>query len=420
MLGRGANTVIQLHLPERWPDPLALEEPAVRWALRTPRRSRHGVSRLADVPRGDEAILVLPVSRVAFVRAILPPGAPERLSKLASFAVEDAIVSAPEDTHVVVLGEVGEGQRLVAAIDREWLASAVEELEAGDFAPERAIVESALITHVPDVWTVVWFGNGGFAALGSIEATALDGSVNGLPPLALQLAVDEWRARGKGPNAVKVLVAGRAEPPDIEKWTAALHVPVAVAGPWAPEEIDARAVECPDLLPGAYGRPWTASEWLGRFRPAVILIAAIVGLHVLMTLFDWGRLAYEARSQHAEMETAFRRAFPDAKAVVDPALQMRRNLSELRRAAGEPDPADVIPLLAQLAPALAALNAHPRSLRFERGELQLEVELPPGAKDGRDELAGRLRVPGLRVRVERVATENGAPLATVRVGLEGA
>ena len=38
----------------------------------------------------------------------------------------------------------------------------------------------------------------------------------------------------------------------------------------------------------------------------------------------------------------------------------------------------------------------------------------------REELASRLRVPGVRVRVERVVTENGAPLATVRVGPEGA
>jgi len=35
------------------------------------------------------------------------------------------------------------------------------------------------------------------------------------------------------------------------------------------------------------------------------------------------------------MEAAFRNAFRDAKAVVDPALQMRRNVADLRRAMEE-------------------------------------------------------------------------------------
>ncbi len=420
MAKRQANTVVQLHLPERWPDPVALDEPRIRWALHTPRRTKNGVSGLAEVPHAEEAILVLPVPRVTFVRAPLPPGPPEKLAKLAPFAVEDAIVSAPEDAHAIVLDDVRDGERLVAVIDREWLAAAVREIEAAGFTPERAIVESALLTHRPDTWTVVWSGSGGFASLGSIEAIALDASIEDRPPLVLKLITDERRARGAGPRAVQVLLAGAADPPDVAKWSAALHVPVEVVGKWSPEEIDARAAVCPDLLPGAYGRPWAASEWVARLRPAVILAVAIVGGHMLLTLADWGRLAYEAHGLRAEMEGAFRQAFPEAKAVVDPALQMRRNLTGLRRAAGEPDTADLVPLLGKLAPALAAVGAKPRSLRYERGELQLELALPVGDARLREELASRLRVPGVRVRVERVVTENGAPLATVRVGPEGA
>jgi hypothetical protein len=88
-------------------------------------------------------------------------------------------------------------------------------------------------------------------------------------------------------------------------------------------------------------------------------------VHGLLTIADWSRLAYEARGLRGDMDAAFRKAFPEAKAVVDPALQMRRNIADLRRAAGEADAADFVPMLVscrrsghiQRQPAVACLSA---------------------------------------------------------------
>ncbi len=415
---RAATSLLQLHLPERWPD--ALGEPPLRWALRRGADLQDGVGRLAEVPRAAETIVVLPVARVAFARAVLPRGPAARLARLAPFAIEDAIVSAPEQVHCAVLDDddAGGGERLIAVLEREWLERALAELAAFGVKPDRAIVESALLAGAADVWTVVWNGSGGFAALGGVEAVALDAAVDGRPPLALSLALDERRRAGRGPRAIRVLTAGAADPPDTAKWTGALHVPVAMAGRWLPEESDARAAACADLLPGARAGRWAADGWLRRFKPAAALGAALVAAHVLVTLGDWARLAYEARGLRGGMNAAFRKAFPEASAVVDPALQMRRNVADLRRAAGEPDAADLVPLLARLAPALAAAGARPQSLRYERGELELVLVVAPG--ETRERLASRLHVPGIRVRIERVAAAGGEQHATVRVAVEGA
>jgi general secretion pathway protein L len=417
MSKRPATSCLQIHLPERWPD--ALAAPPLRWALRRETNVEDGVSRPADMPRADETVVVLPVARVAFVRAALPRGPAARLARLAPFAIEDAIVSAPEQVHCVVLDDDARGDdRLIAVLDREWLGSALAELESFGIRPDRAIVESALLAHSGDTWTVVWFGDGGFAALGSVEAIALDASVDGRPPLALKLAMDERRSAGKGPRAVRVLVASAADPPAAAKWAESLHVPVTMAGQWLPQAADARAAACADLRPDAAAGGWAAEGWLARLKPAAALFAAIAATHLLVTLGDWARLAYEARSLRHGMETAFRTAFPEARAVVDPALQMRRNVADLRRAAGEPDVTDFVPLLARLAPALAAAGARPQSLRYERGELELELAVASG--ETRERLANRLRVPGMRVRIERVTTGGAEPLATVRIAVEGA
>jgi general secretion pathway protein L len=411
---KAAASFLQIHVPERWPDPGASVEPLVRWALRAGRRDDDGAARAAELPRADETCLVLPVGRVAFVRAALPPGPAARLARLAPFAIEDAIVSAPEDVVACVLDEHRDGERLVAVIDREWLAAALAELAHHGIRPARAIVESALVAESPDTWTVVWWGTGGFVALGGIEALALDASIDGRPPLALKLAADEHRRAHRAPRAVRCLLAGGAEAPDTGRWSESLHVPVAVVGNWVPQEIDARTAHCPNLLPGAGAGAGSPRERLARFKPAAIVAAAILAAHGLLTVGDWARLAYEARGLRTDMEAAFRKSFPDAKAVVDPALQMRRNVADLRRAAGEPDAADLVPLLARLAPALAAAGARPQALRYERGELALDLAVAPDLT--REKLAGRLQVPGLRVQVERIAPGAGGPVATVRIG----
>ncbi len=417
MARRGAKRVLQIHLPDRWRDRITRNEPPFRWALQTRGRRRAGVTRLAELPGADEIILVLPVSRVGFVRAQLPAGPAGRLTKLAPFAVEDAVVTVPEELHAVVLDETRDGARLVAVLDRAWLAAAVSELEASGVSPDRAIVESALLGEDDGAWTLVWSGNGGFVTFSGIEAVTLDAAVDGQAPLALTLAVDEWRARGRPPRAVRVLLAEGAEPPDVARWSESLRVPVAVAGAWTPEEFDADTAACPDLLHGAQAGGWTDAAWMARLRPAAILLGAIVVMHVLLTVGDWARLAFEARALRSETDRLFRAAFPEAKAVVDPALQMRRNVAELRRGAGEADAADLVPMLVKLSPILATFSGSPQSLKFERGEIELQVPVAPG--ETRERLASRLQVPGLRVRVEGVATGGGASVATLRVTAEG-
>lgn len=409
-----STAFLQLHLPEHWPDPGALDEPRLRWALSAGGRVEQGASPLAEIPRAEETCLVLPVARVAFVRAALPPGPAAKLAKLAPFAIEDAIVSAPEDILATVLDDERNGERLVAVIDRAWLEAALAELAAHGIRPARAIVESALAAGSPGTWTVVWTGGGGFAALGGIEAIALDASLDGRPPLSLKLAADERRRHGDAPKAVRVLLAGGADAPDTRRWVESLHVPVAVVGKWVPEEADAAAAACPNLLPGQGGSRWTGKELAARFKPAAILAAGILLVHGALTVADWSRLAYEARRLRGDTEAAFRKSFPEAKAVVDPALQMRRNVADLRRAAGEPDATDFVPVLAKLAPALAAAGLRPQSLRYERGELALDLVVAPD--DTREKVASRLQVPGLRVQVERIATGASGPVATVRIG----
>jgi general secretion pathway protein L len=263
----------------------------------------------------------------------------------------------------------------------------------------------------------VWHGSGGFVVIEGGEAIALDASLDGRPPLALKLAADECRGRADAPRAVRVLAAGAAELPDLAKWSESLHVPVSAGGRWRPETVDARRVATADLLAETAAPGWHDSGWVARLKPAALIAAIVLGVHALLTVGDWVRLRYEAAALRTEAESQFRKAFPDAKAVVDPALQMGRGVAGLRRAAGEPDATDAIPLLARIAPALRDANLRAQAIKYERGQMELELAVPAG--ESREALAARLRSPGIVVRVERVASTVGGTTATVRVTAEG-
>jgi len=74
------------------------------------------------------------------------------------------------------------------------------------------------------------------------------------------------------------------------------------------------------------------------------------------------------------MESRFRAAFPDAVAVVDPALQMRRKLAEAHHATGQADSGDFLPMAGKVAAGMKDLPAGAlRIVSYESGRMTLEV-----------------------------------------------
>jgi type II secretory pathway component PulL len=69
-------------------------------------------------------------------------------------------------------------------------------------------------------------------------------------------------------------------------------------------------------------------------RAALWLGGAILALQVGFAVADSLRMQSERERLVQRQEQVFRAAFPEAKAVVDPELQMARQLEELKRSRG--------------------------------------------------------------------------------------
>jgi general secretion pathway protein L len=416
------RSILQLHLPEGWPAPDAVDR-AFRYALYSGGSRETGVAALPAVPAAPITIAVAPAGAVHFVRVSLPRARAARLARLLPLAVEESVATAPEDIHVGLVEHVEGGASLVAVVDKAWLASALEALAAHGLRPARFIVETELAVQLgadeaTRSWLVVRSAGGGFACLGAGEIIALDlGADATAVPLALRLARSTHRRRGETPDEIRVLSASDLEPPVLELWSRALELPVRNGGEWRPELVDARPLRVTDLLPSGVASRSDASGVSPSVKLAGVVAAAILALHTALTVGDWWRLSAETRQLRSQMETQFREIFPDAKVVVDAPLQMQRGLGRLRREAGVPGASDFVPLLAALGPAVTAAGLRTERLEYERGTLQLAIEMPAG--EGQEALEKRLALPGYRVRLQRAETGSSGNNAVLIVTGEG-
>lgn len=347
------------------------------WMLFDERRSllREGVSTLEEIPRADAAEAVLPSSRVLFARLKLPKVSAATIRELLPYAVEDRLLDDPSHVHAVAGGTRGAGETLVAVIDREWLRAMLDALARAGIRPASAWPESSLLAGGHDDWNLVWAERRGILVDDDGVSATFDHDGTGSLPLALRLALDEASARGKKPASLRVHTEGSSRLPDLERWSAEAGVAFAPGTQWEILSRGEPSSESIDLLQGDFARSRSGPSRLPR--AAVVLAACIAALQLAFVALDAGRLEHERATLEARREAIFRAAFPEAKVVVDPDLQMRRNLAELKRTRGltaRDDFLGRLSLAAQESPRPA------RSIEYADGRLTIRRGEAPLAK----------------------------------------
>ena len=339
------------------------------WMLFDGRRGllREGVSVLAEVPRGDEVEAVLPASRVLFARLKLPKVSPATIRELLPYAVEDRLLADPSHIHAVAGSKTSRGDTVVAVIDREWLQAMLNALGRAGLKPTRAWPESALLAGGHDDWNLVWSPARGMLVDDDGVAATFDHDASAPFPLALRLALDEAAARGERPTGIRVHTEGGASLPDLDRWVNDSGVRFAAGSQW---ETLARAephADAINLLQGEFSPRRGARTRLPR--AAVWLAVAIAVLQMSLVAIDAGRLRHERTQLESRREAIFRDAFPEARAVVDPELQMKRNLAELRRTHGIAVEDEFLGKLSRAAQEPGGLA---RSIEFANGKLVVQ------------------------------------------------
>lgn len=359
------------------PDPLPESLDELVWLMPGAGQSDAQQGRAADaaaLPKADEIWLVLPAGRVLLTHLTLSRRALRQLNGALGNALEDRLMFDPTQVHVALGKSLSDDVHAVAAVDSAWLEQVLALCRRHDLEPGGAIPETLLWRADAEAghWAALWRGQDGFVRSGDCAGFALDDGTSAMPPLALQLALAESRRQSatSGTPPESIVLEASAEV-DAEAWSRSLACPVSLQtlrlDPLPPTI---------NLLQGAYaprrrGAGWlanfTGAEHVARYRVAAGLLAAAFGVHVLGTLADWARLSHENSQLRAEMRQVFKETFPQTQAIVDPSLQMQRQLADLRRARGYAEPGDFLHAVGAIAGQVGGVNG----LSFESNRLTL-------------------------------------------------
>jgi general secretion pathway protein L len=350
-----------------------------------------GTTPLAGLPRRVDRIqLVVPAPDVLITRARLPAAARRSGGPVLAFAVEERTVSEPDANHVSWLGTVADHD-VLAVLDRQGLERWRTALNKVGINSYEVHSEMLLLPQAGDEWSVAWGENEGFVRIGKLEAAAIDSGDRNSPPLSLRLMLERVQATGARPASIAVYTATEDAEPDMAAWQAGLGVPIRMAGLWNWRTAAlAEGVGLAQEAPRWRGTPAT----MAKLRLAAWIAGVALAVHAIALVVDWTLLAGEQRNLRRQMDSRFRATFPDAVAVVDPLLQMRRKLAEVRHAAGQPDMGDFLPMIEKVVSEMRDLP--PGSVRivsYEGGRITLEIMT--GDLAAVDRIVAHLRQVGL-------------------------
>lgn len=340
-----------------------------------------GDAPLSLLPRAPAVELLFDVADVFTGEIDAPKMSEARLRQALPGLVEDRLLSDAADCHIAYEVEAPQPggsealQRIaIGAIDRVTLTRALDAAaEAG--LPVRAASSALYAVPAPsgEEMSVRIDRGRGLARTGEHSGFAFD--LEGDAPAALALAVQQMRVK-------RIRAYGR---------DAAALVPFAPQ--LGAEVIDLkRALDAPSmsgaiaLLQGRYapggrlGMPTLANLFRSKLLRPVLGWAAVSLLILIggVNAYRW-KLESEASALRESMQTAFRSAYP-SESFIEPVLQARRHLRELRARAGQASPDDFSVLNAQAVQLLASAPVGSlAAVEYRDAALTLRLKPAPAA-----------------------------------------
>jgi len=379
---------LELWLPHDWPR----EDGELRWRrVAASGAVRQGNQRgLEGLASAEEVIVWVPAAEALLLHARLPTRSEAKIVRALPYALEEQLIEPPERLHFAFTQEA-EGELAVAVASRERMDRWLSALAAAGLEATRLAPVTLSLPLADRAWTLGFTGDE--IALRSGVHSGLGGPMESQPPAWLHAALAEARSESKAPE--RILLVDAPADLDVAAWREALGLPL------EPMRQGDAAVSSAslDLLQQRYApRGRMSALWRGYVPAAGLLVAWLVAT-LAFDAIEWARLSSAARTGEQEMRTLLLKSFPDTRAILDPAAQMRRGLDSLGGAGGIAAPGDMLALLARVGPAIER-ESRVRVQSIEYGERALTIRLASSQADA-ESLARRLSAQSLDVESQR-------------------
>lgn len=386
-------------LDENWPE--GRRGAKVQW-IELDRSGRQlsggGPCLLKDLPMADSYDVVLPSGAVVLTEVRLPGRNVRRFLKALPNALEDKVSVEAERMHVAVGPKTADGIIPVAVADRLWIEKILKKFFDNNIKVRAMWVETLCVPKEENGWSVAKRGESFCVRTGDYSGMGLDASD---PPVTLGMLLEKARDIGAAPRFVSFHIDDAGATPDLEKWGLEFGVEFVGPRPWVLDLADREnGGHSINLMQGEFALPAEEGAATPGYKLTAALVAAIVVIQLGAVMGDWLFLKYQASRINGEIESLFKEAFPEAKAVVDASLQTSRLLAEMRGKAGGYMEDDLIPMLEGVGAGVAAEIEKVGGFRYERGTLVMDLLFK--SREDIEKISDNLKKARLDATVRRV------------------
>jgi len=389
---RAGNDRLELWLPRDWPR----EDAELRWRrVASGGAVRQGSQRgLEGLAPAEEIIVWTPAAETLLLRASLPTRSNAKIVQALPYALEEQLIEPPERLHFAYTHEA-DGSLAVAVTSRERMDRWLSAFAAAGLEPTRLAPVTLSPPLADRAWTLAFAG--GEIVLRCGPHAGFGGPIEPRPPAWLHAALGEARSEPGAPE--RILLVDAPADLDFAAWREALGLPL--------EAMQRRDGAVPsgelNLLQQRYAPRGRMSALWRAYVPAAALLAAWLAAALVFDAVEWARLSSAARAADEEVRALLMKSFPETRAILDPAEQMRRGLEDLGARSGLSAPGDLLSLLARAAPAIER-ESRVRVQSIEYAERALVLRLAAAEADS-ESLARMLRAQSLEVEVQRAGGE---------------
>jgi general secretion pathway protein L len=354
---------------------------------------------LDGMPPARSVRLVFDPRDVTLIPATVPALSGSRLAQALPNIVEDSLLQDPSTCAMVAGPRLDDGRRVIGVIDRDWLEFTVGAFERRGMRVRSAVPAQLAVPLQPDQWSLACVHGGLALRTGELEGLGWSAGPDAeFRTEAVVAMLGTSLADVPKPASIAVHAEDTSWREPLERASRRLDIPFTVSGLPLP---DAAGVDLLGARAGA-GRRMLQSFDLRDWRVPTGLAAACVVTALIGMNLHWASLARERQEIRAALEQSFRSAFPGAQVVVDPVLQMNRQVAMLRARSGQAGPDDFVPLLGRFAQAIGP-RAHDGLAAVEYRDGTLKVRFQPQLVEGRaarEQLTEALARSGLRLRFD--------------------
>jgi general secretion pathway protein L len=363
-----------------------------RWTPRGDAPQPGRITDLSELPNGASRAFTqvwTPAADTLLTHATLPTRSRRKIMQALPYALEEQLLGEPELQHFAYVAEA-DGTLAVAVTARERIQTWTDALARSGIRPGAMSPATLMVPWAIDSWSLAFNEDEILVRSGEVSGFVCPaGAAN--PPAMLAAAVREAAEANRAPETLIVFQA----PADFsaDTWSGALGVPVRIerASLWD-KRVESQAPI--NLLQGQFAPSGEQRTALRPYLPAVVMLVLWFAGNVVFDTIDWWRLHRQHQQYASEMNSILLTAFPDTKTVLDPAMQMQRNMEALQSRQGT----GLVPLLAKLAPALVGEGGVKlRQLRYNDRAVTVDVTLASAA--ALESVKQRLSNTGLRVEV---------------------